>query len=89
MSYDLLILAFIMLVFCFFMQILTVKVIFSVLNAKNGQIKDVKIVGKKLKKTEYEKKREEMARKEQEQFDTIMRNLEAYDGTEIGQEEVL
>ena len=87
MSYDLLILAFIMLVFCFLMQYFTVKVMFSLFNSvrPEGAKKIEPILTKKSKK---QKEAEKEARKEKERFDTIMRNLDAYDGTEIGQEEV-
>ena len=92
MSYDVLICVFLMLVFCFFMQVLTIKVMISMLNAKREdgerEIKQIKIIDKPAKKTKAQIKAEENARKQAEEWNTIMRNLEVYDGTELGQEDI-
>lgn len=86
MSYELVVLVVIMLVFCFLMQIFTVKVMISVLNSKaETPIKQIKLFERKPK---TDKRAEIEAKKEQERFDTIMRNLDAYDGSDLGQEEV-
>lgn len=86
MSYDMLILAFLMLIFCFFMQILTIKVMFSLFNSARPdgfeEIKPFKLTKKRPKKVSKEDV------EEQRRYETIMRNLEAYDGSGIGQEEV-
>lgn len=74
------------------MQILTIKVVFSMFNAMRDdgthEIKAVSLVKKTRKKTKLEIEAEERAREEREKLETIARNLEAYDGTEFGQEEV-
>lgn len=92
MSYDLLIFAFLMLVFCFFMQMLTVKIVFSMLNAtrKDGEreIKPIKIVERPAKKSKAQIEAENRAKKQEEEWNTLMRNLDAYDGTGIGQEDI-
>ena len=92
MSYDLLILAFLMLIFCFLMQILTVKIVFSILNAtrKDGEkeIKPIKIVERPAKKSKAQIEAEKRAKKQEEEWNTIMRNLEVYDGTDLGQEDI-
>lgn len=85
MSFEFLFFAFIVFVFCFFTMILFVRVILSVVNSARPEgMKEIKVFSKPKKQREAEKKAEE----ERRQFDTIMRNLDAYDGTEIGQEEV-
>ena len=92
MSYDLLIFAFLMLVFCFFMQMLTVKIVFSMLNAvrKDGEkeIKPIKIIERPAKKSKAQIEAEKRAKKQEEEWNTLMRNLDAYDGTGIGQEDI-
>lgn len=92
MSYDVLICVFLMLVFCFFMQILTIKVMISMLNAKREdgerEIKQIKIIEKPAKKSNAQLAAEEKARKQAEEWNTIMRNLEVYDGTDLGQEDI-
>ena len=92
MSYDLLIFAFLMLVFCFFMQMLTVKIVFSMLNAvrKDGEkeIKPIKIIERPAKKSKAQIEAENRAKKQEEEWNTLMRNLDAYDGTGIGQEDI-
>ena len=95
MSYDVLILVFLILVFCFFSMTLTVNVMFSLFNsARPDGMKEfkmeniIKLPEKKHKKSEYELFLEEQDKKAQERYNTIMENLEAYDGTEIGQKEV-
>lgn len=95
MSYDVLILAFLILVFCFFTMTLTINVMFSLLNSLKkdeiGEIKPIEIIKrpeKKPEKSEYEVYLERQKEIERERYNTIMDNLEAYDGTEIGQKEV-
>lgn len=66
------------------MQYFTVKVLFSLFNSvKPEGIRPVRLESpkKSVKKVQAENR-------SQEQFETIMRNIDAYDGTEIGQEEV-
>ena len=90
MLYNLLILI-IILLFCTFMQIVTVKVVFSMFNAMRSEgTHEIKpILPKKAhKKTKSEIEAEEKARREQEILDTISHNIDVYDGTELGQEEV-
>ena len=86
MSYDMLILAFLMLIFCFFMQILTIKVMFSLFNSVRPEGTE------EVKPFIFTKKRPKKVSKEdveeQRRYETIMRNVDAYDGTGIGQEEV-
>lgn len=90
MSYELLILAFIMLVFCFLMQLFTVKAMFSLFNSVRPEgtreIKPIKLAEKSHKRTHEQT--DEHAEKERKQYEAIMRNLERFDGTELGQEEV-
>ena len=95
MSYDVLILAFLILVFCFFTMALTVNVMFSLFNSVRpegtDEIKPINIIKKpekKPKKSDYEVYLEQQKAIERERYNTIMDNLEAYDGTEIGQKEV-
>ena len=95
MSYDVLILAFLILVFCFFTMTLTINVMFSLLNSVKkddfDEIKPIHIINrpeKKPEKSEYEVYLERQKEIERERYNTIMDNLEAYDGTEIGQKEV-
>ena len=95
MSYDLLILAFLLLVFCFFTMTLTVNVMFSLFNSvksdEMGEIKPINIIKKpekKPEKSEYEVYLEKQKEIERERYNTIMENLDAYDGTDIGQKEV-
>ena len=74
------------------MQILTVKIVFSILNAtrKDGEkeIKPIKIVERPAKKTKAQIEAEKRAKKQEEEWNTLMRNLDAYDGTGIGQEDI-
>ena len=92
MSYEIVVIVLAMLIFCFCMQMLTIKVIFSVFNAsrKEGEreIKPVKLVEKKKRKSPAQKKAEEEARKAQREFEIEMRNLENFDGSGIGQEDI-
>ena len=92
MSYETIAVAFLILVFCFFTQIFVVKTMISLLNSARPEgireIKTVELVKRKPKKTKTEREMEEKAAEERRQYETIMRNLEAYDGTGIGQEEV-
>ena len=95
MSYDVLILAFLILVFCFFTMTLTINVMFSLFNSikpegvdKITPINIIKKPEKKAKKSVYEVYLEQQKAIERERYNTIMDNLEAYDGTEIGQKEV-
>lgn len=95
MLYEMMLFTLMVLIFCFFTITFVVKVMISVLNSAKpegmDEIKPIQIIKmpeKKPKKSEYERYLEEQKQKEQERYDTIMRNLEAYDGTEIGQEEV-
>ena len=95
MSYDVLILAFLILVFCFFTMTLTVNVMFSLFNSvkKDGfeEIKPIHIIKKpekKPKKSDYEVFLERQKEKEREEWDNLMHNIDVYDGTEIGQKEV-
>lgn len=85
MSYNVLILVLLILVFCFFSMVFTVNVIFHMFNAVRPEgTKEIRFMPKKVKKTKADKEMEESKRR----YDTIMRNLDVYDGTEIGQEEV-
>lgn len=95
MSYEFLILAFMLLVFCFFTITFVIKTMISVLNSvKSGDFEEIKPIQiikkpeKKRKKSDYEVYLEKQKALEQERYNTIMDNLEAYDGTEIGQKEV-
>lgn len=95
MSYDVLILAFLILVFCFFTMTLTVNVMVSLFNSakKDGfeEIKPIRIIKKpekKPKKSDYEVYLERQKEIERERYNTIMDNLDVYDGTEMGQKEV-
>ena len=85
MLYDYLILVLLILVFCFFSMMLMVNVMFHLFNSMRPEgTKEIRFMPKKVKKTKVDKEMEESKRR----YDTIMRNLDVYDGTEIGQEEV-
>lgn len=91
MSYDVLILVFLILVFCFFSMAFTVNVLFSMFNSVRPEgTKEIKPIlpPRKTKKSREQLELEKKTEEEQRKYDTIMRNLEAYDGTDIGQEEV-
>lgn len=95
MSYEFLILAFLLLVFCLFTITFVINVIISLVNALEkdeiGEIKPIHIIKKpekKRKKSDMELYYEEQERKTREQYKTIMENIEAYDGTDMGQKEV-
>ena len=91
MSYDVLILVLLILIFCFFSMMLTVNVLFSMFNSVRPEgTKEIKPIlpHKTPKKSKTQRELEQKAEEEQRRYDTIMRNLEAYDGTDIGQEEV-
>ena len=84
MWFDLLILVLLILIFCFFSMMLMVNVMFHLFNSMRPEgTKEIRFMEKKQKKT-MDKEMEESKRR----YDTIMRNLDVYDGTEIGQEEV-
>lgn len=83
MSYDVLILVLLILAFCFFSMVFTVNVIFHMFNAVRPEgTKEIRLMPKKTVKPD--KTMEESKKR----YDTIMRNIDVYDGTEIGQEEV-
>lgn len=83
MSYDVLILVLLILAFCFFSMVFTVNVIFHMFNAVRPEgTKEIRLMPKKTVKSD--KTMEESKKR----YDTIMRNIDVYDGTEIGQEEV-
>ena len=85
MSYDVLILVFLILVFCFFSMVFFVKVLLSVFNSARPEgMKEIKPIFKAEKPPKKSKAEQEAERR----YNTIMENLEAYDGTEIGQKEV-
>lgn len=95
MLYELIIVVFLMLIFCFAMQILTIKVMFTLINAKKtaemGEIKPISIINRPLRKPKKSKEQlifEEKQRKATEEFETVLRNLDRFDGTGLGQEEV-
>jgi len=89
MSYDLLILAFIMLLFCVFMQIITAKVMLSLFNSvRPASTREVKPVSLVEKKADWQEPVDNRVNEEKERYEAIMRNLEAFDGTGFGQEEV-
>ena len=84
MWFDLLILVLLILIFCFFSMMLMVNVMFHLFNSMRPEgTKEIHFMPKKAKK-KMDKEMEESKRR----YDTIMRNLDVYDGTEIGQEEV-
>lgn len=93
MWYEMLAIVFLMLVFCFFMELLTVKVMLSMFNAfRSGEMKEIRPVNlmeMRKKPSPAERRAKEKADEERRKLDTIMRNLEKYDGTDIGQEEVV
>lgn len=90
MSYELVAIVFLVLVFCFFTMILVFRGMVSIFNAaKPGEMKEIRLFSeRKTKKTKTQRENEAKAAEEKRQYETIMRNLEAYDGTGIGQEEV-
>ena len=87
MSYDYLILALMMLLFCVFSIVFTAKVIFTLMNAvrppEMDEIKPIRVFEKREKPQMSHAKSEEEAKMEK-----IMRNLDNFDGTGLGQEEV-
>lgn len=83
MSYNVLILVLLILAFCFFSMVFTVNVIFHMFNAVRPEgTKEIRLMPKKTVKSD--KTMDESKKR----YDTIMRNIDVYDGTEIGQEEV-
>ena len=88
MSFDVVLTVLIMVIFCFLMQIFTVKVMISLLNSAGEDIKPIKILDIKPRKSRQQKLAEEKARKEREEFEKLMRNIDSYDGSGLGQEEV-
>lgn len=90
MSYDLLVLVLLVLIFCFFSMMLTVNVIFRMFNAVRpegtDEIKPLKM--RKTKKSKEQLALEKKAAEEKRRYDILMSNLDAYDGTDIGQREV-
>lgn len=86
MSIDLLILAFLMLLFCIAMQIVTIKTLFSMFNAvRPKEVREIKPINLIEKEEESHL---EIKSAETERDEAIMRNLNIYDGTPLGQEEV-
>ena len=91
MLYDVLILVFLILIFCFFSMMLTVNVMFRMFNAVRPEgTKEIKPLElkKQPKKTKEQLEIEKKAAEEKRKYETIMSNLDAYDGTEVGQKEV-
>ena len=96
MSYELLILVFLLMVFWSFMTIFVIKAMFCLFNSvrEEGQreIKMSDLAGFRVKipkkKTKAQREAEEKAAEERRQYEAIMRNLDAFDGTGLGQEEV-
>ena len=96
MSYELLILVFLLMVFWSFMTIFVIKAMFSLFNSVrpegSSEIKlsdmDVFRVKMPKRKTKEQREAEKEAAEERRRYEIIMRNLEAFDGTGIGQEEV-
>ena len=83
MSYDVLILVLLILAFCFFSMVFTVNVIFHMFNAVRPEgTKEIRLMPKKTVKSDR------TMEESKKRYDTIMRNIDVYDGTEIGQEEV-
>ena len=62
------------------------------IGAKVGQTvakgKDIELPSVNLMQAVRERQERKQAQMEQDKFDTIMRNIEAYDGTSKGQEDV-
>lgn len=62
------------------------------IGAKVGQTvakgKDIELPSVNLMQAVRERQEKKQAQMEQDKFDTIMRNIEAYDGTSKGQEDV-
>lgn len=86
-----LVLVLLILVFCFFSMMLTVNVMFRMFNAVRPEgIKEIKPLElkKQPKKTKEQLEIEKKAAEEKRKYETIMSNLDAYDGTEVGQKEV-
>ena len=91
MWYDMLILVLLILIFCFFSMMLTVNVMFRMFNAVRPEgTKEIKLLELKKppKKTKEQIEIEKKAAEEKRKYETIMSNLDAYDGTEVGQKEV-
>ena len=95
MSYEFLIFVFLLLVFCFFTMVLIVNIMLSFMKiAKHEGVTEIKVrdlVGaskKQPKKTKEQIEIEKKAAEEKRKYETIMSNLDAYDGTEVGQKEV-
>ena len=90
MSYELVAIVFLVLVFCFFTMLLAFRGMVSMFNAaKPDGMKESRLIPeRKPKKTKTQRENEAKAAEERRQYETIIRNLEAYDGTGIGQEEV-
>lgn len=85
MSYDVLILVFLILVFCFFSMMLVVNVMFTLFNSARPEgMKEIKPIFPRKTTPKKTRAQAEAERK----YEIIMENLEAYDGTEIGQKEV-
>ena len=86
MSYEFIILVLLMMAFWAFMTVFTVKVMFSMFNSMRNDA-DVKLDFPKFK-SKKQKDAEKKAREAQRKYEIIMDNLDAYDGTEVGQKEV-
>ena len=75
-----------MMVFWAFMTVFVVKVMFSMFNSARNE-SDLKLDFPKFK-SKAQKKAEKEVLEAQRKYEIIMENLDAYDGTEIGQKEV-
>lgn len=73
-------------------MMLTVNVMFRMFNAVRPEgtkeIKPIQMPKKAPKKTAEERAMAEEVAKSKRRYDTIMANLDVFDGTEIGQKEV-
>ena len=90
MSYDVLILVLLILIFCVFTMAFTVNVMFSLFNSARpegmSEIKPISIIKKGKSKPKEKISKQQKADKER--FDAIMHNIEVYDGSGRGQIEV-
>ena len=90
MSYEVLILVALLLIFCFFVILLVVNIMFSFMKvAKHEGYPDISIADILPKrKSKPKEKISKQQKADKERFDAIMHNIEVYDGSGRGQIEV-
>ena len=83
MPYEMVLCVFLMLVFCVFMQLLTIKVMLMLFNAEKGEIKPIKVFEKPKRRKKMTAEQKKNARNDE----ILLHNYEVYDGTPYGQKD--